>query len=172
MSVGRRDGAPWLRWWHALPFWLLVNAYSLFFREGGGEILFEGFRPAPWAPPSIAFPIVWFSLNVLQIWVLWRLLKADPDWPRRAPLLAIQAVCWAIYATFALVYFTLTSPILGAVWTLSFAVLTLASIALALPDDRRTALLLAPHAAWTLFASTAAVWQAVVNPDPLLGYMP
>ncbi len=157
------------RWWHALLFWLLANAYG--FLERGGEP-FAGFRPSPLQPPAWAFPVIWFTLTPLQLWGDLRLLTTPRTIRHRVALIGLQGALWLLYASFSAAYFTLGSPILAAVWTLSYAVLASFSVALAWPDDRRIALLWAPLVAWTGYASLAALHGVLLNPDPLFGVGP
>ncbi|MCG5242410.1 tryptophan-rich sensory protein [Azospirillum doebereinerae] len=167
LSSRRPPSAPFrVRWWQPLLFWLLVNAWG--FVERGTQP-FAGHAPSPLQPPGWVFPVMWFSLNIVQLWGDLRLL--DPARPirHRGSLLALQAVSWAIYATFALVYFTLGSPILAAAWTIGFFVVSSACIALVIRDDRSIAALWLPLILWTGFASVVGVHNALLNPDPLFG---
>lgn len=154
------------RWWPPLLFWLLVNVWG--FVERGAQP-FAGHQPSPLQPPGWVFPVMWFTLNVFQIWGGLRLL--DPARPirRRRAVIALQAVTWVIYATFSAVYFTLGSSILAAGWTVGFFVLTVASIALVARDDRSVAAIWLPLILWTGFASVVGVHNALINPDPLFG---
>lgn len=155
-----------IRWWQPLLFWLAMNSWG--FVERGG-VPFPGHQPSPWQPPGWVFPVTWFTLNVFQIWGDIRLLQAGDRLRHRRSLIGLQAVTWAIYATFSFVYFTLGSPILAAGWTVAFFVLTLACIALVLRDDPRIAAIWLPLILWTGFASVVGVHNALINPDPLFG---
>lgn len=155
-----------VRWWQPLLFWLLVNVWG--FVERGAQP-FAGHVPSPLQPPGWVFPVMWFTLNVFQIWGDLRLL--DPARPirHRRALLALQAVTWVIYATFSLVYFTLGSSILAAGWTVGFFALTVLCIALVARDDKGIAAIWLPLILWTGFASVVGVHNALINPDPLFG---
>ncbi|AWK86034.1 TspO/MBR family protein [Azospirillum thermophilum] len=153
-------------WWQPLLFWLIVNAWG--FVERGTQP-FPGHQPSPWQPPGWVFPVMWFSLNVFQIWGGIRLLQRGAAIRHRGPLIALQAVTWVIYATFSFVYFTLGSPILAAAWTILFFVLTVACILLVRRDDARIALIWVPLILWTGFASVVGVHNALINPDMLFG---
>lgn len=155
-----------IRWWQPLLFWLLVNVWG--FVERGAQP-FAGHQPSPLQPPGWVFPVMWFTLNVFQIWGDLRLL--DPARPirHRRSLLGLQGVTWGLYATFSLVYFTLGSSILAAVWTIAFFVLASVCIALVWRDDKSIAALWLPLILWTGFASVVGVHNALLNPDPLFG---
>lgn len=155
-----------VRWWQPLLFWLIVNGWG--FVERGAQP-FAGHQPSPLQPPGWVFPVMWFTLNVFQIWGDIRLL--DPARPirDRGLLIGLQALTWAIYASFSLVYFTLGSSILAAAWTITFFVVTSACIALVARDDRGIALIWTPLILWTGFASVVGVHNALINPDPLFG---
>ncbi|WP_448192078.1 TspO/MBR family protein [Azospirillum sp. sgz301742] len=156
-----------VRWWHAVLFWVLVNAPGFVARHA--SVPFEGYVVVPLQPPPWVFPVVWFALNVLQLWGDVRLLNRRAEIRHWAALVVLQGVLWAIFATFTTVYFTLGSPVLAAVWTIAFFVLAALSIALVWRDDRAVALSWVPLILWTGFASVVAVQQALLNPDRVFG---
>ncbi len=163
---GRPTAGP-VRWWHAVLFWMLVNAPSLLTRDT--SIPFDGYVVAPLQPPAWVFPVVWFILNVFQLWGDVRLLNRREGIRHWTALVLLQAALWVIFATFTTVYFTLGSPILAAVWTIAFFVLASLSIALVWHDDRAVALSWVPLILWSGFASAVAVQQALLNPDRVFG---
>jgi len=67
---------------------------------------------------------------------------------------------------FATLYFWLNSPILAAIDTALYAVLTLVSLMSYLSLDRIAALLIAPRMAWLALASYVSVYGALYNADP------
>lgn len=166
-TVEHRAGRGPVRWWHAVLFWILVNAYGLLFRPAGPP--FEGYVVAPLQPPAWVFPIMWFVLNVLQLWGDVRLLNRRRAIRHWSALVGLQVVLWAIFATFGYVYFTLGSPILAAVWTIAFFILAALSIVLVWRDDRAIGWSWVPLILWTGFASLVAVQQVLLNPDPVFG---
>jgi tryptophan-rich sensory protein len=155
-----------VRWWHALLFWLVLNLYGLF--ERGGEP-FPGYRPSPLQPPSWAFPAVWLSMGLVHLWGGVRLLTAPRRILWRQELMGLQGATWLLYASFGAAYFTLGSPILAAVWTVAFFILTVFSITLVWRDDQVIALSWMPLLLWTGFASIVGLHGALLNPDPLFG---
>ena len=155
-----------VRWWQPLLFWAIVNAWS--FVERGGQP-FGGHQPSPLQPPGWVFPVMWFTLNIFQIWGDIRLIDPARRIRDRGLLIGFQAVTWVIYSTFSLVYFTFGSSILAALWTVSFFVITSACIALVARDDRGIALIWTPLILWTGFASVVGIHNALINPDPLFG---
>lgn len=154
------------RWWPPLLFWVLVNIWG--FVERGAQP-FAGHQPSPIQPPGWVFPVMWFTLNVFQIWGGLRLIDPVRTIRHRRTLIGLQAVTWGIYATFSAVYFTLGSPILAAGWTVGFFLLTILSIALVLKDAPSIAAIWLPLILWTGFASVVGVHNALINPDPLFG---
>lgn len=155
-----------VRWWHALLFWLALNAYGFF--ERGGEP-YPGYRPSPLQPPGWVFPAVWLSMSLVHLWGGVRLLNRGGAIAQRRALVGAQAATWALYATFNAAYFTLGSPILAAAWTVAFFILTAWSIALVRRDDRAIALSWVPLLLWTGFASVVGLHGALLNHDPLFG---
>ena len=71
-----------------------------------------------------------------------------------------------MFALFATLYFSLQSPILAAIDTVLYGVLTLVSISCCLGRDRIAALLIAPRLAWLTLASYVSVYGAIYNTDP------
>lgn len=161
------------RWHHALGFGLAVNlASGLSERRAEDRRFYESFEQAPFAPPSWAFAPVWAANNASTLWGNLRLLDQPEDIPNRRTLLWLQGVSWLVFSTFGWVYFEKKSPILAFVWTVVFWVLTIASVLLNLQNDRKLALSLGPLLAWLTLATPVAAYQAVRNPDELLGYRP
>ncbi|WP_029010753.1 tryptophan-rich sensory protein [Azospirillum halopraeferens] len=155
-----------VRWWHAVVFWLAVNAYSALSDD---RVPFPGHVESPLQPPAIAFPIAWFSITIVQLWGDVRMINTRHRIWDYDVLVALQLCTWVLYASFSYVYFTLGSPILALVWTVLFFVLTVVSITLVRHNDRAIALSWLPGALWTAFASVVAVHTVLINPDPLFG---
>jgi tryptophan-rich sensory protein len=155
-----------LRWWHGLLFWLVINAYGFF--ERGGEP-FPGYQPSPLQPPAWVFPAVWLSMSLVHLWGGMRLLTTPHPIANRQALMGLQGATWLLYGSFNAAYFTLGSPILAAIWTVAFFILTAFSIALVWRDDRLIALSWVPLLLWTGFASIVGLHGALLNPDPLFG---
>lgn len=166
-SVIHRPVSGPVRWWHAVLFWVLVSIPGYLTRHA--TVPFEGYAVAPLQPPPWVFPVMWFTLNIFQLWGDVRLLNRRGAIRHWRALVAIQAVLWVLFATFTLVYFVMGSPILAAVWTIAFFILAAASIILVWRDDRAIALSWVPLILWTGFASVVAVQQAMLNPDRVFG---
>lgn len=158
-----------VRWWHALIFWLLVNAYGFF--ERGGEP-YAGYQPSPLQPPGWAFPLIWLPLSLVQLWGDVRMLNAP--WPiqYRAALIGLQGGLWLLYFSFNFAYFTLGSPILAMTWTIAYFIIAAFSVAFIWKDDRAIAASWLPLVLWTAYASVVAVHAVMINPDPLFGVGP
>lgn len=158
-----------VRWWHALVFWLLANAYG--FIERGGEP-YAGYQPSPLQPPGWAFPLIWLPLSLVQLWGDVRLLNAPWTIRYRAALIGLQGALWLLYFSFNFAYFTLGSPILAMAWTISYFIIAAFSVAFVWRDDRAIAASWAPLVVWTAYASVVAVHAVMINPDPLFGVGP
>jgi benzodiazapine receptor len=156
-----------VRWWHAVLFWVLVSIPGYLTRHSG--VPFDGYVVVPLQTPPWVFPVMWFILNVFQLWGDVRLLNRRAAIRHWWALVAIHGALWLLFATFTGVYFVLGSPILAAVWTIAFLILTAISIALVWRDDRAIALSWVPLILWTGFASVVAVQQALLNPDRVFG---
>lgn len=157
-----------LQWWYGVLFFVLINGLNALTGAESREVLYEGYRQAPFTPPGWVFPIVWTTLNILQIWALIRVWN-QPRLPHRRSLLALQAVMWAFYLLFTPLYFGLNSPVLGFSVVVGYWVSTAASIALLQRNDRRSAWLLVPLLAWLSLAFYLSAYGAGYNFDPYLG---
>lgn len=155
-----------VRWWHAVLFWLAVNAYNFLSTD---RVPFEGHVVSPLQPPLLAFPIIWFTITIVQLWGDVRMINRRHRIWDYDGLMALQIPTWLLYASFNWVYFGLGSPILALVWTVLFFVLTVLSIALVRRNDRAIAWSWAPEALWTGYASVVAVHTVLLNRDPLFG---
>ncbi len=124
-------------------------------------------KQAPWAPPAWLFAPAWTINNFFLLMALKRILNSDTD--EKQKLLVMQGVIWIVFFSFNYLYFNKKSVVLAAVWTMADALLAGTSFAAAFKSDKKTALHYLPLLAWTGFASTLADYQALKNPDPLLG---
>lgn len=160
------------RWWHGALFFGAVTAVSALAtrrRQGNPKSLYQQEHLPVWAPPAAAFPVVWPLNNLVLVTGSLRLLN-NPGLPYRRELLALQAVLWADFLTYGIVYFRWRSPILSAVWTLTDAAAAATSLVLARrTGDQRLTLAYLPITAWTSFASTIALYDALRNPDRFFG---
>jgi tryptophan-rich sensory protein len=180
---GVRAPGQW-RWYHGVAFYVSVQALTFglsgltsAFRGTQGTTLreavfgdvsyFRGLRQAVVAPPSWVFGPVWTINNVCAIWGALRVLRLPADTPGRDAYLALQAGTWLDYVVFNAAYFSLRSPLNALGLTLLFALLTVASMLVALLrlKDTWVALSLATTVVWLMIASTAAVCQALWNHD-------
>lgn len=125
-------------------------------------------QPA-WAPPGWVFGPAWTLNNIFMVRALLYLLKNGKDLPDRKKLLVLQGLIWGVFLSFGFVYFRKRSNILGGVWTLADAVFSSMSFIIARRVNKGLANNYLPLMAWTGFASTIAVPQALQNKDHFLG---
>lgn len=77
---------------------------------------------------------------------------------------------WLCLAVFPLLFFGLSSPVIGGGLTLAIFAVALAGVVPLWRDDRTASLPMLPLAAWGGFAGLyASVWQMLHDPDPFLG---
>lgn len=124
-------------------------------------------KQAPWAPPGWVFGPVWTINNFFLLMALQRVVNQN-DMTRKKKLLALQGLIWSVYFSFGYVYFNKKSPVLGAFWTVADFCFAVTSYMLSKKTDTKLAGNYLPLVAWTGFASTVAVYQALKNPDPVL----
>lgn len=126
-------------------------------------------KQAPWAPPPWAFAPAWTANNYFLLRALKKILELKDNDPVKKKLLQLQVPIWFIFFTFNYLYVNKKSTVLAAVWTLSDAILALTSFKTAFSVDKKMATNFLPLSAWTTFASSLAVYQAVKNDDKFLG---
>lgn len=164
---------PRYRWWHGALFLgaaTALSALSSRMKRGEENKFYAQQKQPVWAPPALAFPIVWPLNNLALVWGGLRLLNAPPSLPHRRTLLALQGVLWLDLVTFGPVYFGLGSPLLGAAWTFADTAAAMASLVLARrTGDPQLPYAYLPITAWTSFASTVAAYDALRNPDAFFG---
>ena len=154
------------RWWHAVLIFVVANLLSgLPAGFSGDTEFYNSFRLPSVAPPDWLFPPMWLFLNVTSLVALHRVANS-PASGRRTRFLVAEAVGWVLFAVFATLYFWLQSPILAAIDTVLYGLLTLVSVASCLGRDRIAALLIAPRLAWLALASYSGVYGAIYNTDP------
>lgn len=154
------------RWWHAFLIFVVVNLVSaLPAGFSGDQAFYNSFKLPSLAPPDWLFPPMWLFLNITSLVALYRVANF-PGSERRTRFLVAEAVGWVLFGIFATLYFWLHSPILAAIDTVLYAVLTLVSLLSCLSLDRIAALLIAPRMAWLALASYVSVYGALYNADP------
>jgi tryptophan-rich sensory protein len=162
------------KWWHAAAALVVVTLIGAL-QSGSSKHTRKFYqrknKQAPWAPPAWLFGPAWTVNNIFLLWGLVKILN-NKGLRDRLPLLALQGGIWAIFLSFGYVYFRKGSPVLAEVWTQTDAALATASIIAALRSDKKLAIAYLPLFAWTWFASSLSAYQALKNPDPLLGTPP
>jgi translocator protein len=160
-----------LSWWQVA---LLSVGVSLLGRLSSGQssaknrkLYNRKLKQAPWAPPAVAFAVVWPIINYFLIDALLHILQQEPSAARRRQIV-VQAFIWMLFFSFNYVYFNKKSSILAAAWTMADGVLAWLGFSFALKSDKRIAYGYLPLAVWTTYASTVADYQALKNPDPVL----
>lgn len=170
------------RWWHGVAFYAGVQLTQLAIRAAvrrarsgvtgaAGASDPESYRSERlpvYAPPAIAFPIVW-SINCVSLLVGGlHVLNLPEETEGRAEFLRLQTSAWALFSLFNTAYFELRSPINAALLTFAYSAVTVASLAVALRrmEDRTAAFSLVTTVAWLALANPLAVTQAAWNRDP------
>lgn len=159
-----------MKWWHCVIIYLVANGIS-FIPAGftGDEVFYNNFNQPAIAPPDWMFAPVWFINNVTSLVALYIIANLPKDTPFRKSVLTFETINWVLYAVFAILYFGLKSPVLGAINTVLGLVCTTVSFFQAYRFSKKAAWLIAPRFAWLLLASYVSVWMALHNADTLLG---
>ena len=96
-------------------------------RQKKVEAFYNSFQRPSVAPPDWLFPPMWLFLNITSLVALYRVANT-PGGERRTRFLVAEAVGLVLFAIFATLYFWLQSPILAAIDTVLYGVLTLVSV--------------------------------------------
>jgi translocator protein len=137
-------------------------------REGQREFYRDLTLPS-FAPPGWAFPLAWTTNRALATAAIVHVGNLPEDTPGRRSFLATQAAFWGLYTLFNPLYFTLRSPINGALTTAACTACMSASFGVAALQmrDARAAAALVPTLAWLALALPLSVRVAIDNPDTL-----
>ena len=161
-----------VRWWEIA---LLTVAVTVLSRLATGKPQIENqayyeqkTKQPSWAPPGWVFAPAWTINNIFLLRALLFMLKNGKDMPKKRQLLVLQALIWGVFISFGYVYFKKRSNILGGIWTVADAVFAVVSFVTARRVHKGLANNYIPLVAWTAFASTIAVPQALQNDDKLL----
>lgn len=162
-----------VRWWEIA---LLTAAVTVLSRLATGKPpkqnrdYYEHKTKQPaWAPPGWVFAPAWTLNNIFVFKALLQLLRNEKNLPERNKLLVLQGLIWSVFLSFGYVYFRKRSNVLGGVWTVADAIFSTMSFLIARRVDKKLANNYLPLMAWTGFASTVAVPQALQNKDVFLG---
>ena len=160
-----------IKWWQVALAAIVVSVLGTFSTGVGKKNqrrLYEHkLIQAPWAPPAKLFGPAWAANNYFLLKALKQLLESNNIHGKRK-LLFKQAAIWVIFFSFGYIYFKKKSTLLTAVWTLADALLAASSFANAMRTNKKLAFNYLPLLAWTGYAGSVAVYQALKNPDSFL----
>ncbi len=158
-----------MKWWHCLIIYVVANGISLIPAGfNGDEAFYNNFEQPGLAPPDWMFAPVWFINNVTSLIGLYTIVNLPADTHRRSSVIWAEGISWVLYATFAILYFGMKSPVLGAVNTAIGLLLTILSVAWSYRISRKAAWMFAPRLAWLLLATYVSAWIALKNRDIFL----
>ena len=164
---------PRYRWWHAAALGVAANAAGALPSGYNGDASFyDDLDTPPGAPPAWVFAPAWAFNNATTLWSNLRIANLPPGTPGRATVLVLEGVDWALFASFAALFFGLRSPVLGAAVTVASLGATAGSVVVTAGLDRRAAWALSPRLLWLAYASYIATVTAARNRDELLGWEP
>ena len=159
-----------IKWWQVALATIVVSVLGALStgvtKKSQRKLYKHQLKQAPWAPPAKVFGPAWAVNNYFLLRALKQLLESE-NISNRKSLLLKQAAIWVIFFSFGYVYFQKKSPVLAAIWTLGDALLAASSFTNALKADKKIALNYLPLLGWTGYAGSAAIYQALKNPDPV-----
>jgi translocator protein len=153
--------------WHGVVFFIAMHILSAPWLQTPAYL--DAQVKAPFAPPDWAFAPIWFINTVLMTWAGMLLLRKPENAQNRSGLITMQVVSWICFITFGWFYFGLHSPMLGAAITITMLIVNAISVTKGFALDKRFSYALMPLLVWLVLASAVAVYQALHNPDELLG---
>lgn len=157
------------KWWQVAVLSIIVSAFgslsAITNKKNKTKIYTENLKQASWGPPSWVFAPAWTVNNFLLLLALQHLLHSNTF--EKKKLLFLQAMIWTIFFSFNYVYFKKKSSMLAAIWTLSDAAFAGSSFLIARKENKKLSNYYLPLFAWTLFAGSVAIYQALKNPDPV-----
>lgn len=161
-----------IKWWQLVLATVVVSALGAIStgrsKKNERKLYEKKLKQAPWAPPAWVFGPAWSVNNFFLLQALKELLLRH-DIPERRKLLIKQAMIWVIFFSFGYVYFKKKSPILAAIWTLADAALAAGSFIEAKRTDKQLSYKYLPLLAWTAYAGSLSIYQAIKNDDPVVG---
>lgn len=175
-------------WWYGLAFYGGLQLVQLALRAGTQRLvrrsraesrsenrdLYKAERLPVFAPPGIAFPIVWGINSICLIAGGLHVLNLPVKIDGRLEFIRSQAAAWTLFVLFTPSYFGLRSPINAAIITFLYSAATASSLKSAWRKmhDERATLLLGTTAAWLVLANPVSVTQALWNRDHFWGIGP
>lgn len=172
MKNGQKTEKP-VRWWEIALLTITVTVLSRLAtgkpQQQNRAYYEEETKQPAWAPPGWVFAPAWTLNNVFVLRALLQLLKNGKDMPEKKKLLILQALIWGVFLSFGFVFFKKRSNILGGIWTVADAAFSVMSFIIARRVNKSLAANYLPLMAWTTFASTVAIPQALRNRDEWLG---
>ncbi|MBC7867818.1 MAG: tryptophan-rich sensory protein [Gloeobacteraceae cyanobacterium ES-bin-316] len=170
-TLNQARNSQWkMKWWHCIIIYVVANGISLIPAGfNGDEAFYNNFLQPSVAPPGWLFAPVWLINNITSLIALYIIVNLPRATPERGSIIMLEAISWILYAAFALFYFGLKSPILGAIDTIIGLTLTIAAFVRCYRVSKKAALLVAPRLAWLLLATYVSVWIALYNGDVLFG---
>ena len=160
-----------IKWWQVALATIVVSVLGAFStgitKKNERKLYEQKLKQAPWAPPAKLFGPAWAVNNYFLLKALKQLLESE-NISDKNKLLLKQVAIWLIFFSFGYVYFQKKRPLLAAVWTLADAWLAASSFFNAVKSDKKIAFNYLPLIGWTGYAGSAAIYQALKNPDPFI----
>lgn len=128
---------------------------------------YNQFRQPVFAPPDWVFAPVWAVNNALVSWGMIRVLNMPERTPGRTQFLSLMSAFLLEFVSFNAAYFGLSSPINGAILTVTSAGFVAQAMRIALYElkDWRVVLSLSTLLPWLILASFTSTAVALWNRD-------
>ena len=154
MTNGAQPKSPWPAWSGCIWFLLICFSGSgivSFFTADGIDTWYRTLNAPSFAPPDLAFPLVWSALYALIAVAGWRLWRRR-DLARGRMAFAAWVVQLALNFAWPILFFGQHMIGAGLADIILMVAAIVATIFLALGVDRLSAWLLLPYFAWVAFA--------------------
>ena len=120
---------------------------------------YESLNRAPWSPPNIAFPVVWFVLYIFIALSGWQIFSSN-----HKPLKILWSIQLLVNAAWSWVFFGQHWVALGLVNIAALVVILIFLIALCLKKSLTlSSALLTPYLAWLLLALSLNGYILIYN---------
>lgn len=128
---------------------------------------YNQFEQPIFAPPDWVFAPIWAVNNTLATWGIIRVLNMPEGAPGRARYLSLMGAFLLEFVSFNAAYFGLSSPINGALLTVSSTVVVIEAMRIAVLEmkDWRVVLSLSTLLPWLILASLTSSAVALWNAD-------
>ena len=160
------------KWWHAVIIFIVANALSAApAGYNGEEAFYNSFKQPAVAPPDWAFAQIWLILNITSLYALYLVANLPRGTPNPKAFIISESIGWVLFSVFAIFYFGMKSPVLGAINTVMGLVVASVSLYCSFTLNKMAMWNILPRVLWLMVATYVSVYIAVENRDEFLSFL-